>query len=86
MKLKMFTFAFVTALCFTANAGQIKPENGAWPKCYVGDPETAFEELMNGDYDPVFSRELSWREGHLITGIQKDENGDELATFLEPCD
>ena len=80
MALALFVFAS------TASAGQIFPENSPWPECFVGNPETALQELIKGNYNPAFSAEQSWFDSDLVVGVQVDGHGQSRASFLERCE
>lgn len=72
-------------LAMVAQAGQIQPEDDPSPLCYVGPIDTAIDELVNGDYDPVFDAGLTHASGDVIIGVQQDESGHPLITELYPC-
>lgn len=85
MKLITLSFLLSMSIGLTAFAGQLQPENSPQVKCYNGEISTAFDELLATDFDPAFSEDDSFIRDQVIYGIQIDENGEPLFSFIPSC-
>lgn len=80
--------AFVFSLSLLASSmgfADLLPADSPNPSCYTGDVEVAMLDLLQGDYDPIFSEENSFIDGVNIHAVQIDENGEDLVTQIVPC-
>ncbi|WP_413290899.1 hypothetical protein [Bdellovibrio sp. HCB337] len=89
--MKAMSLLFLTSLMsVSALADQIQLNSEDRPVCYVGNAESALEELLNIDYDPALSNGrtiIGSKDGAtLLFAIQIDENGWLQDKFvLPPC-